>query len=271
VNILFWNIKNNIKIVPLLPTLCVEKKVDILILSEIKDIDTTNYITRRLEETGQTYFSELPMPGNRTFLFHSLDKRIRKIKDGKHFSAYKISNGSVVVLLVSIHLPSKLHRSDNDIGHAGSLVKREIETIEKEIGTNKTIVVGDFNLNPFSELMVSIYGFHAIMCKKTASKSTRIVDGETHQYFYNPMWSLHGNDSSNVLGSYYHHKNPTSFVWNMFDQVIIRPSLIDNFNIKELELIHQIGEFSILKSSGAPNEREFSDHLPLKFNITLEG
>lgn len=268
-NILFWNIKNNINVIPLLPKLCTENLINILILSETKGIDN-EYIIRRLEETGKTFRVELPMPGNRTFLFHDQGLQIKKVKDGKFFSAFKLLNGPSNILLVTVHLPSLLHQTESVIGHEGSIIIADILKLEAELDTNKTVIVGDFNLNPFSDSMVSAYGFHAIMCKDTALKNSRTIYGEEYKYFYNPMWSLHGNNKNNVLGTYYYHTKPTSYVWNMFDQVIIRPSLINFFYFDKMEIIDMIEETSILNLKRKPNSKDYSDHLPLKFSLRLE-
>lgn len=265
-NILFWNVKNNIKLVPYLPQLCSENNVNILILAELKNIEP-EYVVRRFGESEVKFKNNLSMPGNRTHLFHSLDIRVNKIKDGKYFSAFKLKLNESVTILLSIHLPSRLYRYDNEIGYKCVEIKREIELLEEEYNSNNTIVVGDFNLNPFSEHMVSTVGFNATMSKEIAMKIYRTVDGEKYKYFFNPMWTLHGNINNNVIGSYFHHKNPISYVWNMFDQVLIRPSLIEKFNFNELKLIDRIGDTTLLNKQGIPNAKEFSDHLPLKFEI----
>lgn len=52
------------------------------------------------------------------------------------------------------------------------------------------------------------------------------------------MWSLHGDIGNNVTGSYY-YKNAelVNYHWNVFDQVLIRPSLIDNFEKHSLKFV----------------------------------
>ncbi|WIV92104.1 hypothetical protein QNH49_22580 [Bacillus bombysepticus] len=210
------------------------------------------------------------MPTNRTVLFHTFGKRISKFHDGTFYSAFKIKCEGSIIQLVSLHLPSMLHATENDIGFQAALIKRDIEVFEEKLKTDKTIVVGDFNLNPFSELMVSVHGFNAIMCKNTAMKVERTVYSVKYNYFYNPTWALHGNFNNEVLGTFFYHCKPSSYVWNMFDQVLIRPQLIKHFNFEELEVIHRIGDNSILTNSGRPNTKLYSDHLPLKFELRLE-
>jgi hypothetical protein len=110
------------------------------------------------------------------------------------------------------------------------------------------------------------------MCNKTVLSKSRQVYFEEKAYFYNPTWYLHGNPKLNIMGSYYLHSNePTNYFWNLFDQVIMRPSLIEYFNLDELSLITKINtsERSLLNQNGRPNKVNYSDHLPLKFNLNL--
>ncbi|MGR3765259.1 hypothetical protein [Rossellomorea sp. NS-SX7] len=266
IKVLFWNIKNNLKIVPTISQSCREHKINIVILSEANRIDP-EIIEKSLRKVDLNFAVELPMPNNRTVLFHNLGKRINKYHDGTFYSLFKIKFKNSLILLVTLHLPSMLHNTENEIGAQAAQIKREIEKYEEELKTNKTIVVGDFNLNPFSELMVSAYGFNAIMDKETALKIDRTIYGVKYNYFYNPMWTLHGNINNNVLGTYFYHSKPTSYIWNMFDQVLIRPQLIEQFNFNELEIISEIGDKPLLKDSGRPHSTLYSDHLPLKFSI----
>lgn len=241
-----------------------EQKTDVLILCEV-DKNNHKHLSKLLFDLEPS----LPMPNNRTHLFHKKECRISKIKDGNYYSAFILNKASTMILLITVHLPSRMYRTDSDIGIQASLVKREIEVLEKGYKTENTIVVGDFNLNPFSDGMVSITGFHAVMCLDTALKKTRKVDKEEYRYFFNPMWAVHGNHNNSVLGTYYHHKNPTSYVWNLFDQVILRPSLIDKFDSSQLEIVTRVGEKSLLTDKGLPDKKNYSDHLPLKFKFLI--
>jgi hypothetical protein len=240
-----------------------EQKTDILVLCEI-DSDNHKYLSKLL----LGYEPSLPMPNNRTHVFHKKDSKIKKIKDGNYYSAFIIEEKSKVILMITVHLPSRIHRTDNEIGIQASLVKREIEVLESQHNTENTIVVGDFNLNPFSDGMVSIDGFHSVMCLNTALKIKRKVDREEYRYFFNPMWAIQGNHKNTVLGTYYHHKNPISYVWNLFDQVILRPSLVNKFDITQLEVVTTAGGISLLTEKGLPNSKKYSDHLPIKFKIS---
>ena len=61
-----------------------------------------------------------------------------------------------------------------------------------------------------------------------------------------------------------------NYHWNVFDQVLIRPSLVDNFDKESLKFVDFDGEKSLLKNNGTPNKDKYSDHLPLVFTLNLD-
>jgi len=60
-----------------------------------------------------------------------------------------------------------------------------------------------------------------------------------------------------------------TFFWNMLDQVLIRPDLINSFVAEELKILDSDGKISFLTSKGFPDDRIASDHLPLLFKLNL--
>ncbi len=55
----------------------------------------------------------------------------------------------------------------------------------------------------------------------------------------------------------------------MFDQVLIRPDLLDFFQIDSLKIITEINGISLLSDFGRPNKSKGSDHLPILFSLNL--
>jgi hypothetical protein len=51
----------------------------------------------------------------------------------------------------------------------------------------------------------------------------------------------------------------------MFDQVLVRPSLIGNIDTDRIEIVNRIGAVSLLTHDGIPDVSVGSDHLPLLF------
>ena len=72
------------------------------------------------------------------------------------------------------------------------------------------------------------------------------------------------------------HREPTiigkviiTFVfWNMFDQVLIRPELLDRFCNEDLEILETDGKKSLVNPSKTPRKK-ISDHLPILFRLSL--
>ena len=87
--------------------------------------------------------------------------------------------------------------------------------------------------------------------------------------FYNPMWNFLG-DFSEPYGTYYHSTADTvNPYWNVYDQVIIRPSLRKRFVDENLKIITETTTMSLLDKNKHPN-RSISDHLPITFEIKEE-
>lgn len=171
------------------------------------------------------------------------------------------------LLIAFIHFPSKLFTTDDDQMVESQMFKQEVEMAEKQCENYNTIIVGDFNMNPFENGMVGASAIHSIPCSLTAKQVKRVVKGREYSMFYNPMWNLFG-DSDNKPGTYYYKKSShLVYFWNMFDQVIIRPGLIDKFNCKSLEIISKAGEISLVDENHRPC---LSDHLPIFFSLKKE-
>ena len=103
-----------------------------------------------------------------------------------------------------------------------------------------------------------------------AKTISRKVNGEQCLFYYNPMWQLLGK-RENTYGSYYSESDQQdkSMYWYSFDEVLLRPLLIDKFEWTYFSYITEINEMSLLKS-GKVDKDKYSDHLPLKFEIMEE-
>ncbi len=128
---------------------------------------------------------------------------------------------------------------------------------------------GDLNMNPFEGGVVSAMGLHGVMCRSIAQERTRKVQNYDYLYFYNPMWNILGDTSPGPPGTYYFRDSRLrSFFWNTFDQVLVRPDLIDRFPSEELKVLEDDGSISFLKK-GLPDKSVASDHLPILFRLHL--
>ena len=65
------------------------------------------------------------------------------------------------ILLSVVHLPSKLHRDGDDQSYECGELARQIAATEAQFGHRRTVVVGDFNMNPFERGLVGAGDLHA--------------------------------------------------------------------------------------------------------------
>jgi len=179
--------------------------------------------------------------------------------------------GLLDILLAVVHFPSKLRWSGDSQAFECHELAGSLKEAENRVGHSRTVLVGDLNMNPFETGVVSANGLHGVMARKIAEKGTRIVRGRQYRFFYNPMWSLLGDASPGPPGThFYGAAEHTCYFWNMFDQVLIRPALLDRFSNMDLKILDSDGRTRFLSPrTGNPDTKVASDHLPLIFKLSL--
>lgn len=172
------------------------------------------------------------------------------------------------ILLAAVHLPSikQMPKSADRAKIAGRVARRIIEK-ETDLGHSRTVLVGDFNMDPHEDGVVSSDAFHGVMTQQLARREQRTVQHESFPMFYNPMWSCFGDRSPGPPGTYYHSEsNPGDQFWHMLDQVLLRPSVMGT--LAELQILERAGDWKLLDQHGRPDKQTHSDHLPLLFRLT---
>jgi hypothetical protein len=183
---------------------------------------------------------------------------IRQLRPGKGPS----------LLLAVVHFPSKMDwHPEDQLGGAAALA-RDIIKVEGKRWPDRTVLVGDFNMNPFDAGVVSAHALHAVMTRELAERSTREVKGIPYPFFYNPMWACFGDRTAGPPGSFYlGTSKPVNYFWNVYDQVLLRPGLVPS--LREVRILDTDGVESLLSGSGLPDKSRASDHLPLLFQLEL--
>ena len=145
---------------------------------------------------------------------------------------------------------------------------QEIAQLEDTDRHQNTILVGDLNMDPFHPGLVTAHAFNAVMTRKIAEREERKVSEKSYRFFYNPMWGFFGDQSLGPAGTcYFSPKEPVWYYWNMFDQVLLRPSMMDL--LRDLAILYSDSQESFLTSNATPNKTRFSDHLPILFRLRL--
>jgi exonuclease III len=266
-NFLFWNIaKKNLVIE--IAEIIVECKIAVVILAEC-DIET-DLILVELRKINMNFheFSVKFALCNKIRVFtsiHTTDLRLI------HESKRTVGIGIKGINLIISHYISKLHHTDSDQNAEIPVLKEFIDFVEEKEKHKRTVVCGDFNMNPFQDAMVQTSGLHAVMERNIAKNIKKTFQDRDYFYFYNPMWSFYGDlGKGKVSGTYYYKATkPINYHWNIFDQVIIRPELIDTFDNEYLDIISTIKTSSLLKTNGQINDKKYSDHLPIKFSLNI--
>jgi hypothetical protein len=264
---LFWNLNRN-DCLSSIGRLVKLHGVDLVMLAESSLANDAVLVTLNSDEQKGFHFN----PGNcsRIAVFSKYPSdRVRPLHESDRISIRRLSlSPSRDILLAVAHLPSKLHRTSEEQAFAVSEIARDIARIEEKVGHERTLLVGDLNMNPFENGLVAATCLHATMDRRIAERGTRTVDQRPRAFFYNPMWSLLGDASPGPPGTYYRSESGhVAYFWHMFDQVLIRPELLPAFDNETLKIIDSDGTRSFLKNSGVPNENAASDHLPILFRL----
>lgn len=262
--VLFWNTHKNVDINSTISELVVENNISIVVLAEyIANID--DLLSILLLQYGlkmQRYYSCCERI---TIIGAVNDVEMRF--DSDH-TTIQVINGKDI--LCCAHLNSKIysdHEAQRQI-HIEQLM-REIAIVEKDIGSENTIIVGDFNINPYDTSCLDARYFHSIPVYEETKRKSRVVAGNKYAMFYNPMWRFLG-DKEQPYGTYYHNNsNSINTYWNLYDQVIIKPALRERFVDDSLKIVTETQSKYLLDSNGHPDV-EISDHLPIVFEIREE-
>ena len=271
ITFLFWNV-NRRPLAPLVAEIAREKSVDVVILAE-SDGDDTAYIESLTNQTGRAFNKPYANSDKIDVFTHLPRDSVRPVYDhaSRRMTVRRLVLEKTDLLLVALHFQSKVNWSDQDqAGEAGNLC-REVCRLEDEHGHQRTIVVGDFNMNPFEPGMTSCHGFHAVMTKAIAQKNRRMVSGSDYRFFYNPSWNHFGDRTPGPAGTHYYAPGkPIQFYWNHFDQLLLRPSLLPYFH-DDFAVLDRCGERSLLSQHGQPDETVGSDHLPILFRLQFSS
>jgi endonuclease/exonuclease/phosphatase (EEP) superfamily protein YafD len=259
---LFWNLEGK-NLQHLVAQLAEEHLVDLIVLSECKTPSAT--VLMQLNARHVRY--EL-CPGlcESITIFGAFQSGfLTPILESARISIRRLAlPARQEILVASAHLPSRLHFSDESMIFECANLARMIAESEEATGHGRTILLGDLNVNPFETGMVGTGGLHAVMSRDVASRGSRTVQSREYDFFYNPMWGHLGDRKGGVPGTYYYDKaEHVTYFWNMFDQVLVRPSLLEGLGMDGVRVLTSVQGVSLLGGGGRPNRSLGSDHLPV--------
>jgi exonuclease III len=267
--IIFWNVnapekvtEKAEKITDCIWELIIENDIDLLILAEYgEDIEDFCNLTNKKSETQYAAISDYSCK-KITGLVNS--KYSLDILQGEsRYMIIKISYANYKFLVGMIHNVARPRSSDSLREEMLYRFRRDIEKQEELHRCKNTIVIGDYNANPFEKACVSASSMHGIPFREEVERlPNRVIQGEVYEKFYNPTWKFFGNREIPYTTYHYNNSDMENYYWNAFDQVMIRPDLIKFFNEDEYKIITKTKSHNLMKN-GKPNKVNYSDHLPL--------
>lgn len=269
--VLFWNVQGRDAAFEQIPALVGEFLPNVLTLIEAPEGAEAQL--HRLGVAACLASSELDNP--RRLLTFALDERLHLTQclSNRHHRAYQAAfDGHEPLNLVAVHLQSPVNDKGDATGRPQKRAEkcREfVEGVEDITGHTRTIVFGDFNMDPFALAMVNIDGLNA-MNTAWRARSHRTSEETTRATFYNPMWSMFGDrrpmpdGRASPPGTYYvDDDGPAGYFWHMPDQVLLRGDL--SSHLTRLDVVDQVGGSALVsRKARRPN---LSDHLPVVFEL----
>lgn len=266
-NILFWNI-NKKDLSEQIKDIAEFKSIDILILCEYRMNDVA--FLNNLNKNISTFKISNCIGCDKIKIYTKFSlSQLKIINESARWTIRQITHPFYSpFLLVCTHLPSKINWDSSSQLMEATIFRDAIENAKKITGVSRTVIIGDLNMNPFEDGVTSTLALHATPVKSIALSGKRRVQKKDYEYYYNPMWNFLGDESmGDVAGTHYYRSSQhVSLDWNIFDQVIISPNMINFVPNKQLEIITKTLKHNFITANGKINDK-YSDHLPLKLFI----
>lgn len=265
-NILFWNC-NAQPVETHIAALAVEHDIDLIVLAEYS-------MPRRLfrtlnQRSHQWSYVKLhvDIPSRIEIFVRGRSSFVTPLYDLGH--RCRISEVTLPLkapfTLVAVHLASKLFSDDFDQAEQALELAQAIDSIEDKLGHTRTVVIGDFNMDPFERGLVSARAFNAVTQMEIALRQSRVHDSIERKFFYNPMWKFYAERPSTPAGTYYRvSPGGRSIYWHILDQVLLRPRLLENFSEECVMVLDQTKLGSLIDENRRPS---ISDHLPILLKL----
>ncbi len=267
--LLFWNLNGQSR-AEKVAALCKEHDVGVLVLAELDEPPDT--ITTGLDQASKT----LIWAGesrSRLHCFSLPELQLREVfsDESRKLVLFEFQWNLMKFLVGAVHMASPTNMELDDRNSEAKIIADSVRLQEAERSHSRTILIGDFNLNPFDRGVSEASGFHAVMTKCQAIELNRTVQFRDYPFFYNPMWGYLGDRTPGPPGTiYYRNSAQLSYDWNTFDQVLLRPEVLALAE-EEVAVLDRCGDLSLLNDKGRPDRQVGSDHLPLLVTLHWKG
>ena len=262
--IVFWNV-NNKDLTNAVCSLASSTMADVLILNENK-IPSADTLRALQKNVSVDFYIPLPASENRFHCFCRTPKLdLSEVHSGFRTSVRKLKLGNHMTLLALVHgVDIRNYDTESRQSFAQELAA-DMNFVREDKSIERLVLLGDFNMNPYDRGMTLAAGMNAMMTRSCVAKQNRRYVGKKYDFYYNPMWSLFGDNTKGPAGTVYDTSNQGPYGWSMLDQVILHHSVVPLFH--GVDILTKAGEYSLIDNKGHPNADTFSDHFPIIVNF----
>lgn len=256
----FWNIDGRDANVPLLAA---SGTLDVMGVAEAREPHGIESRLRALDP-GWRWVAGT---GDRTTVFVRGVHCEPLLGSGSYWSVVALEpRGRPSLTMVIVHLRSRRFATPTDIGLDCVGLRADIVEIERLVGHRRTILLGDFNLDPYDVGLCDQRSLLAVMDRRLAVRLDERA-GTREAVFYNPMWSRMGDASDGPPGTYYRSRDDHhDYFFHTFDQVMVRPLLIGTLG--RVTVPRRVHGVDLVSTSDLPRRGVASDHLPIIVELT---
>lgn len=260
-NFAYWNTKQ-IDAVDMIVDIIKQNNLSLFFLSEI-NLEKLLEQINKIDDIGYEVFEN---PGCERVLILKKKNLCVQLNIQNHFySAIKLIENDIYV--ISLHLPSQMFQSLDSLKEFMRDLRNNIDVEIGDSLTEKILLIGDFNINPYESPMTHYDGFLATNSPMAKNRINHLQKSRTT--YYNPTWQLYSR--KNFPGTkQFRRPSATSYdilEFHFLDQVIISQKLLESISEEKIEVVEKTDNFEFFNVK--TNKIKQSDHLPLLYKLKL--
>jgi endonuclease/exonuclease/phosphatase (EEP) superfamily protein YafD len=260
--IIFWNVHKK-ELTSLVCSITASTNADVVVLIENNVSIEKTLEALRTNVSEDFYHPNVSSESDKRFqcFCRNSELDLSETHSGIRTSVRKFQIGRYRTLLALVHgIDIRNYDSQTRQSFAQELAD-QMRFVQEEKGIDKLILLGDFNMNPFESGMNLANGLNAMMTKACVNSGRRTHLNKQYDFYYNPMWSLFGDNTDGPAGTIYDISNQGPYGWSMLDQVIIHHSVVELFH--SVKILTEAGTESLMNRQGRPDTDKASDHFPI--------
>ena len=262
--IVFWNV-NKKDLTKQVCAIAASTNADVVVLNEneVSSEHTLQYLQR---DVSADFYYPAVISDKRFHCFcKNTDLDLSESHDLDRASVRKLKIGNHIVLLALFHGLDLRNYDDAARTAYMQTLASDMSFVTEQQKTRKLLLLGDFNMNPYDRGMTQAAGMNAMMTRACTKRGYRTYVKKSYDFYYNPMWSLLGDNTEGPAGTIYDMSSQGPYGWSMFDQVVMHHSVINLF--EEVKIITEAGSESLMNKNEHPDKKVLSDHFPILVSL----